>query len=362
MSVRAAPLHEHAADIAELARREALALSLVNGVGPSAFLRRVEEAGTVSRALERFAPDQVSAARQRAGELLGKARAADARCVVPSDEAYPAALAALPVPPPVLWLRGTPALGAQRSVAIVGTRAASASALRFAHELATACARANLCVVSGLARGVDGAAHRGALDAHGATIGVLGTGVDIAYPPSHRALQREIATDGLLLSEIPIGERGHAGTFPQRNRLIAALSEITVVVEAGRESGALITARVAQELGRTVCAVPGSVHAPECAGSNALIQAGAQVLLSPDDLLSELGIASSAAAPPQLEGDAAACWDALQRGVADVATIAVRAGLSVRQAHVALAALELHGLLELDARGQVQPLLAVHDT
>jgi DNA processing protein len=188
-------------------------------------------------------------------------------------------------------------------------------------------------------------------------VAVLGTGVDIAYPPRHRALQERIAAEGLLLSEVPPGERGHAGTFPQRNRIIAALSEVTVVVEAGRESGALITARVAQELDRTVCAVPGSVLAPECAGSNALIQDGVQVLCSPDDLLAELRIVRRSSAAPSLEGDAAACWDALQSGTADVTMLAARSGLDVRRANVALAVLELHGLIEVDALGIVRPLV-----
>lgn len=346
----------------DTARRDALALTLISGVGPTAFRQRVADAGTVARALDRFQSEHVATARSRAEFLLATGEALGARCVTPADEAYPAALRTLPVEPPVVWLRGTPAFARQRAVAIVGTRGASAGGLRFAAALAEACARAGVCVVSGLARGIDAAAHRGALDARGSTVAVLGTGVDIAYPPRHRELQERVAMEGLLLSEIPPGERGHAGTFPQRNRLIAALAEITVVVEAGRTSGALITARVAQELGRTVCAVPGSVHAPECVGSNALIQAGAQVLLSPDDLLSELGLTREPSAPPQLEGDAAACWDALQQGSADVTSIARRAELTIRAANVALAALELHGLLEIDAGGMVRPLVVVQGT
>ncbi len=245
-----------------------------------------------------------------------------------------------------------------RSVAIVGTRRESSVGLRVERSLAAACAESGVCVVSGLALGIDGAAHVGALEAQGATVAVLGTGVDVAYPPRHRALQERIAADGLLLSEVPPGERGHAGTFPQRNRIIAALAEVTVVVEAGRESGALITARVAHDLGRTVCAVPGSVLAPECAGSNALIQEGAQVICTPDDLLAELRLERRASAVPPLEGDAAACWDALQSGTGDVATVAARSGLDVRRANVALAALELHGLVDIDALGIVRPLVA----
>lgn len=339
------------------ATRDALALSLMAGVGPIDFVRRTETAGSATAALAGFDDGQVTAARRRADDYLACSRALGVHCVAAEGAAYPAAFQQLTTPPPVVWLHGTPALAAQRSVAIVGTRGASAGGLRFAHELAAACARAGVVVVSGLARGIDAAAHQGALEARGGTVAVLGTGVDVPYPPRHRALQSRIADEGLLISEVPPGERGHAGTFPQRNRLIAALAEITVVVEAGRESGALITARVAQELGRTVCAVPGSVHAPECVGSNTLIRDGAQVLCSPDDLLSELRIEREQRRAPVLEGDAASCWDALQRGSADVETLALRAGLELRRANVAISALELHGLIEIDMSGIVRPMI-----
>lgn len=339
-------------------RRDALALSLLPGVGATDYARRVRDAGSATLALRAFADDAVRQARERADKLLAQAVSNGAACATPDDAPYPAALKVLRTPPPVIWMQGMPALAAQRSVAIVGTRTASPGGLRFARELAEACVSAGLCVVSGLARGIDGAAHLGALEARGSTVAVLGTGLDIPYPPRHRALQTRIAAEGLLLTEVPLGERGHAGTFPQRNRLIAALAEVTVVVEAGRESGALITARVAQDLDRTVCAVPGSVHAPECVGSNALIQSGAQVICTPDDLLREFRLEREPGAPPQLEGDAAACWHALQQGTTDVGALAVRASLDIRRANIALAALELHGLVEIDAGGVVRPLVS----
>lgn len=341
----------------DLATRDALALSLMAGVGPTDFARRVERAGTASAALASFEQSQVATAQQRAEQYLARSASLGLQCVCPDSGSYPLAFHALSALPPVVWMQGTPSMAAQRCVAIVGTRGASAGGLRFAHDLAAACARAGVVVVSGLARGIDAAAHQGALEARGGTVAVLGTGVDVPYPPRHRGLQARIASEGLLISEVPPGERGHAGTFPQRNRLIAALAEITVVVEAGRESGALITTRVAQELGRTVCAVPGSVHAPECIGSNALIRDGAQVLCSPDDLLAELHIDREPTRAPELEGDAASCWDALQRGSADVETLADRAGIALRRANVALSALELHGLIEIDIAGVVRPMV-----
>jgi len=341
------------------AHRDALALSLMPGVGATEHARRVQEAGSATNALSTFLLSAVMDARARADALLQRAIELDAVCAVPESVSYPQPLHALRTVPPVIWMQGTPAFAAQRSVAIVGTRTASPGGVRFARELAEACASAGLCVVSGLARGIDGAAHLGALDARGSTVAVLGTGLDIPYPPQHRALQARIAHDGLLLTEVPPGERGHAGTFPQRNRLIAALAEVTVVVEAGRESGALITARVAHDLDRTVCAVPGSVHAPECVGSNALIQAGAQVICTPDDLLREFKLERERSAPPQLEGDAASCWHALEQGTTDVSSLAARAGLDIRRANIALAALELHGLVDIDAGGTVRPLVSV---
>ncbi len=339
----------------ENATRDALALSLMNGVGPVDFARRVQSAGSVCGALVVFNAAHVAEARECADQYLVRSRELGIECVLPGHGLYPEAFASLGALPPVIWMQGQPALAAQRSVAIVGTRGASAGGLRFAHELAVACARAGVVVVSGLARGIDGAAHQGALEARGGTVAVLGTGVDVSYPPRHRALQSRVASEGLLLSEVPPGERGHAGTFPQRNRLIAALAEVTVVVEAGRESGALITARVAQELGRTVCAVPGSVHAPECVGSNALIRDGAQVLCSPNDLLAELQLEGAKAHAPALEGDAASCWDALQQGSTDIETLAQRAGMDLRRANVAISALELHGLIDIDIAGCVRP-------
>jgi len=342
-----------------LAVRDALALTLLPGVGPAEFARRVRDAGSPTAALDRSDATHVEQARDRADRALAHGAAHGVACVPAADRRYPPAFGALRARPPVLWMRGAPALAAVRSVAIVGTRTASTPGLRVARALASACAESGITVVSGLALGIDGAAHGAALDAHGSTVAVLGTGVDVAYPPRHRALQERVAQEGLLLSEVLPGERGHAGTFPQRNRLIAALAEVTVVVEAGRESGALITARVAQELNRTVCVVPGSVLAPECAGSNALIQQGAQVVCSPDDLLAELRLAPRSAAPPALEGDAAACWDALQAGTADVVTVATRASLDLRRVNVALSALELHGLIEIDGTGTVRPLVSV---
>ncbi len=180
-----------------------------------------------------------------------------------------------------------------RHVAIVGTRDASPYGIRVAERLAAACARAGLVVVSGLARGVDAAAHRAALLAGGQTIGVQGTGVDVPYPAGHRALHAALVDRGTVVSEVEPGSLAGPGCFPRRNRIIAALSRVTVVVEAGFKSGAINTATHALELGRTVAAVPGRIDEERSAGSNRLIRDGASVVADVDDLLMIYGISTT---------------------------------------------------------------------
>lgn len=200
----------------------------------------------------------------------------------------PACLGELSRPVAGLWYLGDPGAlaGAPfRHVAIVGTREASPYGIRVAERLATACAEAGLVVVSGLARGVDAAAHRAAMTAGGPTIGVQGTGVDVPYPASHRALHEALVRQGTVLSEMEPGTMATPGCFPRRNRIIAALCQVTVVVEAGYKSGAINTAGQALELGRTVAAVPGRIDEERAMGSNRLIRDGAQVIGDVDDLL-----------------------------------------------------------------------------
>lgn len=210
-------------------------------------------------------------------------------------ESLPGCLGDLSLPPAGLWLLGSPEalLGApDRHVAIVGTREASPYGVRVAERLAQACARAGLVVVSGMARGIDAAAHRAALAAGGRTIGVQGTGVDVPYPVSHRALLDVMAGKGTVVSEMEPGTKAGPGCFPRRNRIIAALAQVTVVVEAGFRSGAINTATHALDLGRTVAAVPGRVDDPGSAGANLLIRDGAQVITEPADLLGLFGLGS----------------------------------------------------------------------
>lgn len=277
----------------------------------------------------------------------------------PDDAEYPARLLDLRDPPSPVYVRGVLAAAHPRAVAIVGTRNASGYGLRAARAIAEVCARAGVSVISGLARGIDGASHEAALDAGGRTVAVLGTGLDLYYPPSHRALQQRIGREGLLMSELPATSSGHGGSFPRRNRLIAALADVVVVVEAGFKSGALITAEHALELHRTLACVPNAIDAPNSAGSNALLKQGAEPLLEPNDVLALLDMQAAPTPLPLLDGDAAACWDAVQQGAADIAAIARVSSLSHRAAASAVSALEIEGLLVVDHLGIVRRGLGV---
>ena len=273
-----------------------------------------------------------------------------------NDADYPGAFLNLSQPPKRIWIAGALAIAAAPAVAIVGTRHATPYGIRTARNIATACARAGVCVVSGLARGIDGAAHEGALDAGGRTVGVLGTSLDITYPRQHRALQQRIAQDGLLVTEMEPGEHAHAGTFPRRNRLIAALAQLVVVVEAGTKSGAQLTVDHAHTLGVRVAAVPGLIDTPQAWGTNRLLRDGADVIAEPDDVLALLNVDASPLAQPLLSGEDAQLWDALSNGAADIATLARRAGISVRSASGAVSSLEIAGLVQVDVLGTVQVL------
>lgn len=205
------------------------------------------------------------------------------------DPRFPTALLAIPDCPSELWYRGSLGVLDSPAVAIVGSRAASAVGLEMAGRLAADLARRGVTVVSGLARGVDSAAHRGAL-AEGRTAAVLGSGIDVIYPPEHAGLAREITASGLLLSEYPPGRSPMPGQFPMRNRIISGLSRAVVVIEAHERSGSLITARCALQQGRDVMAVPGNPLSGRSRGAHALIRDGAKIVECADDILEELGL------------------------------------------------------------------------
>ncbi|MGH3113530.1 MAG: DNA-processing protein DprA [Gaiellaceae bacterium] len=261
-------------------------------------------------------------------------------------QGYPPLLGELHDPPPRLFLRGGPAeLLARPAVAIVGARSCSSYGAQVARELARDLAAAGVVVVSGLARGIDGEAHRGALAGGGVTVAVLGCGIDRDYPRSHAELARRIAEEGLVVSEYPLGVEPAPWRFPARNRIIAGLSLATVVVEARERSGALITADFALELGRDVFAVPGEITAALSAGTNDLLRQGAAPLLSADDILGAIGLERAPPGPTAALSPAAEAVSAILRDGARVADELVRAvGLGSAEVAAALVELELAGL------------------
>jgi DNA processing protein len=201
---------------------------------------------------------------------------------------YPKPLLETADPPALLYCIGRVDLLERPSLALVGSRNATAQGVRDAHSFARSLSDAGYTIVSGLALGIDAAAHRGGLAGSSSTIAVLGTGVDVSYPPANAALAEEIAANGLLLSEFPLGTPPARHNFPRRNRIISGLAQGTLIVEAALSSGSLITARAALEQGREVFAIPGSIHSPLSKGSHSLIKAGAKLVESAEDVLSEL--------------------------------------------------------------------------
>jgi len=272
-------------------------------------------------------------------------------------DALPSALRSLCPPCRRLYIRGRlPAEGRPR-VAVVGSRTPSGSGRRVAYDLGWGLARAGIVVVSGMARGIDAAAHRGAADAGGITVAFLGNGVDVVYPRSHRELAASILERGALVSEYPDGTPPLPYHFVARNRLVAAYTRGTAVVEAGAKSGALITAGLALELGRDLWAVPGDPLRPVCRGSNRLVRDGAGVILDAGDLVVALGLeragtGGEAPEPEGLAGGERAVWRSLDRdGAADAEALARRTGLPAARILEALSVLELTGIIEREGDG-----------
>lgn len=264
-----------------------------------------------------------------------------------SDPAYPALLQMIADPPEQLWVLGSlPAAGA---VAIVGTRRATRYGLGLAREMGRAVAAGGWVVVSGLARGVDGAAHRGCLEAGGKGVAVLGSGIDVWYPPEHRELGQElVARGGAVISEYPPGSGPEPWRFPARNRIISGLSAAVVVTEAAEKGGALITARLAAEQGREVFAVPGDVSRSTSAGTNRLIRDGAHPVFGPEDLIEALSFVLGP--PPGAgvgDGAAGECSLQIPAGGAPVEAVIEANGGDASQVLVELGRLEAAGLVEV---------------
>jgi DNA processing protein len=276
-----------------------------------------------------------------------------------ADSAYPHALLEIPDPPPLIYVKGRLDLLNRPGFAIVGSRNATAQGLANAEAFATALSNAGLTIISGLALGVDAAAHRGGLDGSSSTIAVVGTGLDTVYPARNRDLAHRIASHGTLLSEFPLGTPGLAANFPRRNRLICGLSKGCLVVEAAISSGSLITARLATDQGREVFAIPGSIHSPLAKGCHALIKQGAKLVESAQDVLEELGLSQTAEHSAAVAEDASDKHPLLAHigfDPVDIDTLHQRSGLAINALSTALTELELAGLVEILPGGRWQRL------
>ncbi|MBW7860118.1 MAG: DNA-protecting protein DprA [Rhodocyclaceae bacterium] len=297
------------------------------------------------------------------------------------DPAYPAALLDAPDPPVLLYVKGDVAVLECAALAIVGARSATPQGVANADAFARVLASTGLTVVSGLALGIDAAAHRGALAVQGKTIAVIGTGADRVYPARNREIAHAIAEQGAIVSEFPLGAPPHAHHFPRRNRIIAGLCRGVLVVEAAVNSGSLITARLANEAGREVFAIPGSIHSPLARGCHRLIREGAKLVETAEDILEELRWGQSAATPEattrirtgarhehpdppaargaslrSLEDEEAKLLQEMGHDPVDIDTLAIRSGLTVEALYAILLALELDGHVSRAAGGRFQRL------
>ncbi|MEK7223746.1 MAG: DNA-processing protein DprA [Pseudomonadota bacterium] len=355
-----------------------LALRRLRGVGTRTQLELLEHFGSIEAIF--------SASRgQLEKTLVGKNEAIDALLAGPdekvlkselewlsepghhlltwSDPDYPVLLREIPDPPLVLYISGERQLLSARQLAIVGSRNPTPMGRENARAFAKSLAGAGLAITSGMALGVDSAAHRGALEAGGKTIAVAGTGLDRVYPARHRDLAHEIVKHGALVSEFPLGTPPLPENFPVRNRIISGLSLGTLVVEAALQSGSLITARMANEQGREVFAIPGSIHAPQARGCHALIRQGAKLVETAQDILEELGplagVALQAAhettpSAPQLEATMVTLLEHIGHDPVSVDVLIERSGLTAEAVSSMLLQMELNGLVSNCPGGKVQ--------
>ncbi len=345
-----------------------LGFHLVTGIGPTRLRRLLDSFGGDIERAWRAAPGALAAggleprliARLLTARceldleaLLRQVWACGARLVTWDDADYPPSLLRIDWPPPVLFMRGDLVVDDERSIAIVGTRRPSLYGRDVAVELTTALVERGFTIVSGLARGIDAAAHRAALEAGGRTLAVLGCGIDTIYPPEHRDLAGAIERSGAVMSDYAPGVPPDAANFPPRNRIISGLAMGVVVVEAAEESGALITTRFANDQGREVFAVPGQIHAKNSRGPHRLIQQGARLILDVDDILTELRFETShpaGAIQPTLFLDEmeTRVIEALAGGPLLPDELAHRLDLSPAQLSAQLTLLELRGLARLE--------------
>ncbi len=348
-------------------QRALVALSLIPGVGPGRIRALLARFGSAGRAL--YAPQRALlevpglgpqtadaiVANREATEVDGqfaRAERSQATLLTAWSSAFPERLRQIYDPPAFLWVRGSIDTLSEPAVAIVGTRRATDYGKRVAHEFAYALARSGYTIVSGLAYGIDAAAHRGALEAGGLTIAVLGSGVDRVYPGAHRELAEAAIRSGAVVSEYPMGAAPDAPNFPRRNRIVSGLSLGALIVEAFDKGGALITSRIALEQNREVFAVPNSVYSKASEGCQRLIQQGyAKLVLTPEDIVEELGgsmtptdrQAAEPAPPLELNDLERRLYDAIGAETVHIDALCERTGLDSSTALVYLLSLEFKG-------------------
>jgi DNA processing protein len=348
-----------------------LQLTLTPGLGAATLRGLLQKFGLPENVLAASRAELARYASAEALQALGSAPVASAveralawlaqpghSIVTLADAAYPRLLLEIPDPPALLYCRGRAELLSRPALAVVGSRNATAQGVSNAEQFARAFSAAGLTIVSGLAQGIDAAAHRGGLAADASTIAVLGTGVDNVYPRANAALAEEIAARGLLVSEFALGTLALAHNFPRRNRLISGLAQGCLVIEAALGSGSLITARSAAEQGREVFAIPGSIHSPLSKGCHYLIKQGAKLVESAQDVLEEFNIAATTRREVPLAANASADGVAVLRALGhDPCTIDAlieRTNFSVDRLLAALTQLEIDGHVTAAAGGRYQ--------
>lgn len=345
-----------------------LALSLTRGLGGESARRLLQEFGSPEAvfaastgSLKTIVKADIAAEIAKGIDETGLAPALEwlqdgnNRIVTLADGEFPQSLLNIPDPPLLLYVKGRLDLLNRSSLAVVGSRNATPQGIRNADAFARSLSEAGLCIVSGLAHGIDAAAHRGALQGRGSSIAVVGTGLDKVYPAANRDLAYALAAQGALVSEFPLGTPPLAANFPRRNRLIGGMSIGCLVVEASLQSGSLITARLASEQGRDVFAIPGSIHAPQSKGCHALIKQGAKLVETAQDILEELGGQLTA---PVTDGpiEEPGLLDHLGFDPVDFDTLVARSGLTMAELSAMLLTLELEGRVSALPGGQYQRL------
>ncbi|MEY3804252.1 MAG: hypothetical protein RLZZ434_509 [Pseudomonadota bacterium] len=361
--------------VALIEKLEWLSLSKIDGLDCQTFCQLLKTFGSPSEIYrKKFKELRVMVSEKIALEIgLGVDQAdlqdtlnwlakANNHIVTLADPDYPKALLEIADPPPLLYAKGNIALLNKLSIAIVGSRNASVQGEKNAEAFAQGLAEHGLCIVSGLALGIDGAAHRGALKAKGDTIAVVGTGLDMVYPAQHRDLAHQIASSGLIISEFPLGTLSKPQNFPRRNRLISGLSLGCLVVEANLKSGSQITARLSAEQGREVFAIPGSIHSPLAKGCHQLIKQGAKLVDSLQDIVEELNLSKAVSVTLAEENspanqDQQTLLESMGYDAISIESLVQLTGLTVSTLSSMLTLLELEGRITGLAGGQYQQIV-----